>query len=95
MSGIFCAVSETINVIGTRPRLLIIRNLSAGPLGFNEMRRRTKLSSRTLAKDLRFLADHGLVSRAATYALTERAQGLLPVLQSLGEWGIESELVQQ
>lgn len=90
MAGVLCAMTETIDLVGTRPRLLIIRHLEQGPRGFNELKRLSGLSSRTLSLNLRFLEQQGIVSRShAKYVLTASGKDLMPVLRDMGEWGMK------
>jgi DNA-binding HxlR family transcriptional regulator len=50
-----CPIVESIKIIGSKPRLLILRNLDGKEMGFNELKRVSKLSSRTLSLNLQFL----------------------------------------
>lgn len=94
MGGVFCAVTDTVNIVGTRPRLLIIQHLNGDVRGFNELKRRTSLSSRTLSKNLAFLQENGIVRQErAEYSLSQKGSTLLPVLAQLGEWGLSNDLL--
>ncbi|MEM4942952.1 MAG: hypothetical protein QW214_00090 [Saccharolobus sp.] len=42
-----CPIVSTISMIGSEPKLLIIRYLLEGPKRFNELQRTTRLSSKT------------------------------------------------
>lgn len=87
MAGTLCAITESINVIGTKPRLLIIRHLSLGEQGFNQLKRSTRLSSRTLALNLSFLQEKSIVERrSGKYALSRSGTELIPVLEAAGQW---------
>lgn len=87
MAGRLCAITESIRVIGTKPRLLIIRHLSSGHQGFNQLKRSTGLSSRTLALNLDFLVAKNIVRHAnKEYALTPMGADLIPVLEHAGHW---------
>lgn len=93
-----CAITESIKVMGTQPRLLIVRNLDGNAsrdrneLGFNELKKLCGLSSRTLALNLTFLVKKKIVGvredkNRRFYSLTESGKGLLPVLIEIGRWG--------
>lgn len=90
MAGVLCAMTQTIEIIGTRPRLLIIRHLEDGPRGFNELKRLSGLSSRTLSLNLKFLVEHGIICNpAGLYALTREGEDIMPVLREMGAWGMK------
>lgn len=93
-----CAITESIKVMGTKPRLLIVRNLDGNAsrnkneLGFNELKKLCELSSRTLALNLGFLVKRGIVrvreeKNRRFYSLTDRGEELLPILMDIGKWG--------
>lgn len=88
MAGRLCAITESIQVIGTKPRLLIIRHLSTGEQGFNQLKRNTQLSSRTLALNLQYLMQKGILQldEAKKYGLTATGAELIPVLEQAGQW---------
>ncbi len=75
---------------------LIIRELLMGARRFNEMQRGLSLISPTiLTKRLNSLVDHGLVlkkkipgQQGYEYFPTESCKELLPIIKSLGDWGM-------
>lgn len=98
-----CAITESIKIMGTKPRLLIVRNLDGNAsrnkneLGFNELKKLCELSSRTLALNLGFLVKKNIVQvrkekNRRFYSLTDIGEGLLPVLTEIGEWGKKWEV---
>ncbi|TIT76857.1 MAG: helix-turn-helix transcriptional regulator [Mesorhizobium sp.] len=92
-----CPISLSLEVIGDRWTLLIIRDLAfAGKKHFREFLQSDEgISSRTLAERLQTLQDEGILTRSddpshglkAIYRLTEAGIDLLPVLATLGAWG--------
>ncbi|TIV71705.1 MAG: helix-turn-helix transcriptional regulator [Mesorhizobium sp.] len=92
-----CPISLSLEVIGDRWTLLIIRDLAfAGKKHFREFLHSDEgISSRTLAERLQTLQDEGILTRSddpshglkAIYRLTEAGIDLLPVLATLGAWG--------
>lgn len=90
-----CPIVEAVRVIGSEPKLIVVRFLSQGGKGFNELLRDTELSSKTLSATLKSLETSGLVERKVVnlrpfkvrYELTEKGKELEPVLEKLGEWG--------
>ena len=93
-----CPIARTLDVIGDRWTLLIIRDLFIGRSRFNEFRQSTpRISPKLLSQRLRRLEDEGIVERAlldghpprAEYRLTSRGRSLFPVLSAMGTWGFE------
>lgn len=94
--GQFCPVAKATEIIGEKWTLLIIRELLMGGRRFNEFQRGLSLISPTiLTKRLNSLADHGLVlkkkipgQQGYEYFPTDSCKELLPVIKSLGDWGM-------
>ena len=94
--GQFCPVAKATEVIGEKWTILIIRELLMGGSRFNELQRGLSLISPTiLSKRLESLSQHGLVlkkkipgQKGFEYFPTESCKELLPVIRSLGDWGM-------
>ena len=94
--GQFCPIAKATEVIGEKWTVLIIRELLMGGSRFSELQRGMSLMSPTiLSKRLDSLTKHGLVvkkkipgQRGYEYFPTESCRELLPVIRSLGEWGM-------
>lgn len=94
--GQFCPISKALEVLGERWTILIVRELLMGATRFNELQRGLSLISPTiLTKRLNDLADAGIVlrkkipgQRGYEYFLTEMGKQLLPVVKSIGDWGM-------
>ena len=91
-----CGVARTLDVVGERWALLVVRELLFGPKRFTDLRTGLpNLSPDVLSQRLRDLEAAGVLRRrtleppAATrvYELTERGRELEPVLIELGRWG--------
>lgn len=92
-----CPISLSLELLGDRWTLLIIRDLAfGGKRHFREFLQSDEgISSRTLAERLQTLQDEGILTRSddpshglkAIYRLTEAGIDLLPVLATLGAWG--------
>lgn len=87
---------EAIDQIGSQWRLIVIHNLHGGEQRFNELKRSTGASSRTLSRVLDDLQEADLVERrveerplATYYDLTDKGAELGPVFDRLGEWAEE------
>jgi DNA-binding HxlR family transcriptional regulator len=93
--GQFCAVARTLEVLGERWTLLVVRELLLGSRRFGEIRRGIPRISRTmLSARLRELVDAGVVARGPgrgaagpEYRLTEAGRELAPVVRGIGVWG--------
>ena len=90
----YCPVGTGIEVLGDRWTPLVIREMSVGASGFNEIHRGIPRISRTLlSQRLRTMEGRGLLrrepgahGRAGRYSLTEAGQQLVPIVWSIGEW---------
>lgn len=92
-----CPVATTVQLIGSKWKLLILRNLMQRPWRFNELRRSLSgVSSKVLTDSLRSLEEDGIVIRTAyaeipprvEYSLSDLGETLRPVLMSIQDWGI-------
>jgi len=91
-----CPVVEAVEEIGSEWRLIVLHDLADGEKRFNELKRSTGASSRTLSRVLDDLQDAGLVSRrveekplATHYSLTGKGEALCPVFSQLESWAEE------
>jgi DNA-binding HxlR family transcriptional regulator len=92
-----CPVARTLDVIGERWAILILRDLVLkGPCKFQDFEQSLQgVSPNTLSSRLKTLEEHKIVSRRfyedhpprAEYVLTEKGKELRPVLRALREWG--------
>ena len=91
-----CPVATTVQLIGSKWKLLILRNLLARPWRFNELLRDLDgISQKVLTDSLRAMEADGLVIRTAypevpprvEYALSPTGETLRPILQAMQSWG--------
>ena len=91
-----CPVATTVALIGSKWKLLIIRNLLQRPWRFNELRKDLEgISQKVLTDSLRSMEDDGLITRTVypelpprvEYALSDLGQSLKPILDSMVAWG--------
>jgi DNA-binding HxlR family transcriptional regulator len=91
-----CPVATTVSLIGSKWKLLIIRNLLQRPWRFNELKKNLEgISQKVLTDSLRSMEEDGLITRTVypevpprvEYALSDLGQSLKPVLDSMVAWG--------
>src|ERR1700755_1156148 len=95
-SNATCPVCRTADIICGKWTLLVIRDLAEGRSRFCELERSLHgISPRTLSLRLRALEEEGIVERTTyaevpprvEYALTEKGLGLVPIIESMREYG--------
>lgn len=91
-----CPVCRTLDVIGDRWTLLIVRDLMLGRSTFKELSEsHERCATNTLTDRLKRLEQHGLITRSAyqerpvryAYALTELGWRLKPVMLAARDFG--------
>jgi DNA-binding HxlR family transcriptional regulator len=97
-----CSLACALDRIGERWSLLIVRELSLGPLRFSDLVRNVgNAPTDVLTKRLRDLESHGIVRRreldppatGVAYELTDVGWGLERPMLELGRWGLHFERV--
>ena len=93
-----CPVATTVQLIGSKWKLLILRNLLMRPWRFNELRRDLEgISQKVLTESLRSLEADGIVTRTVypevpprvEYSLTPLGESMKPILDAMEQWGTE------
>ncbi len=93
-----CPVATTVQLIGNKWKLLIIRNLLSAPQRFTEFPKTIPgISKKVLTDNLRALEDDGLINREifaevpprVVYSLTDLGKTLKPILDAMMNWGID------
>ncbi len=92
-----CPVVTSIQQIGSEWRLVVLHDLQDGEKRFNELKRSTGASARTLSRVLDDLRERGFVARrmeeaapvATYYSLTEKGASLCPVFDEIEAWADE------
>ena len=91
-----CPVATTVQLIGNKWKLLILRNLLARPWRFNEMLRSIPgISQKVLTDNLRVLETDGIIIRTVypevpprvEYSLSELGDSMRPIIQAMEAWG--------
>lgn len=98
-----CPVERTLEVIGGRWKVLILRELLPGVKRFGQLHRALNgITQKMLTQQLRELEEDGIIHREVylqvppkvEYSLTTLGESLKPILDSMHEWGIK-HLAQQ
>lgn len=90
-----CSIARTLELIGERWTLLIIRDAFLGVRRFEDFQASLGVARNVLSARLARLVDEGILERRLyqerperyEYRLTEKGIGLWPVLISLVKWG--------
>lgn len=91
-----CPVAVTVQLIGSKWKLLILRNLKSRPWRFNELQRSLEgISQKVLTDSLRQMEADGIITRTVyaevpprvEYALSELGETMSPILDSMEQWG--------
>src|SRR2546430_320528 len=94
--GQACPVAKSLEVVGDRWTLLLVRDLLSGPRRFADFARSlTGIAPNILSDRLKLLEERGLVARRfysahpprAEYELTDRGRELGVVVGALASWG--------
>ena len=93
-----CPVATTVQLIGNKWKLLILRNLLVRPWRFNELQKSLEgISQKVLTESLRSMESDGIVIRTVyaevpprgEYSLSELGETLRPILDAMQAWGTE------
>lgn len=91
-----CPVATTVQLIGSKWKLLIIRNLLERPWRFNELQKSLGgISQKVLTDSLRSMETDGIITRTVfpevpprvEYALSDLGETMRPILDSMKVWG--------
>ena len=91
-----CPVATTVQLIGNKWKLLILRNLLQRPWRFNELQKNLEgISQKVLTDSLRSMEADRIITRTVyaevpprvEYALSELGESLKPILEAMRVWG--------
>ncbi|GAB3765740.1 DNA-binding HxlR family transcriptional regulator [Nocardioides ginsengisegetis] len=91
-----CPIAASLEVVGERWSLLVIREIAMGSRRFTDIVRGTGAPRDRISVRLKALEDAGVVAREEyqpsparhEYVLTEAGRELVPILDSLLAWGL-------
>ena len=92
-----CPVATTVQLIGRKWKLLILRNLLQRPWRFNELKKSLEgISQKVLTDSLRSMEADGIITRTVypevppgvEYALNDLGRSMCPIIMAMEEWGI-------
>ena len=92
-----CPVATTVQLIGSKWKLLILRNPLSRPWRFNELKKDLDgISQKVLTDSLRPLEEDGIVTRTVypevpprvEYALSELGNSMRPIISAMEAWGL-------
>lgn len=93
-----CPVATTVSLIGSKWKLLILRNLLVRPWRFNELRKSLDgISQKVLTDSLRSMEEDGIITRTVypevpprvEYALSKLGESMRPIIKSMEEFGLD------
>lgn len=91
-----CPVATTVQLIGSKWKILIMRNLMLRTWRFNELKKDLDgISQKVLTESLRSMDEDGLITRTVypevpprvEYSLTELGESMRPILNTMADWG--------
>lgn len=99
-----CGIARSLDVVGERWALMIVRDALLGRTRFSEFRASLGVSADILTARLTSLVGAGVLSRQTyrepgerercEYLLTDAGRELTPVLAALGRWGLDHRPVE-
>ena len=93
-----CPVATTVQLIGSKRKLLILRNLLARPWRFNELRKSLDgISQKVLTDSLRSMEEDGIITRTVypevpprvEYALSGMGESMRPIITAMESFGTD------
>nr|WP_300410124.1 helix-turn-helix domain-containing protein [uncultured Ruminococcus sp.] len=93
-----CPVATTVSLIGSKWKILIMRNLLVRSWRFNELKKDLDgISQKVLTDSLRSMEDDGIVTRTVyaevpprvEYALSPLGESMRPIMDAMEKWGTE------
>lgn len=92
-----CPVATTVNLIGNKWKLLILRDVLTGPKRFGDLLKSLEgINPKVLTENLKQLEADGILIRTAyqekppcvQYSLSELGEGMRPLIYQMEQWGL-------
>lgn len=99
-----CPVEITLYLIGSKWKVLIIRDLLTGTKRFGELKKSVgNITQKVLTQNLKEMEEHGLVTRKVypevpprvEYTLTQTGLSLETIIDTMYKWGNNYKLTQK
>ena len=93
-----CPVATTLQLLNSKWKIFILQRLLVKPFRFNELKKSLAgINHKVLIEQLRQMEDDGIIlrqdngtfPRRVEYSLSELGKMMLPIIQSLHEFGTE------
>lgn len=93
-----CPVATTVSLIGSKWKLLILRNLLVRPWRFNELQKSLDgISQKVLTDSLRSMEEDGIITRTVfpevpphvEYALSSLGESMRPIIKAMENFGTD------
>lgn len=92
-----CPITQVLKLIGTKWKILIIRDLLEGKKRFGELKESTGASQKVLTAHLKEMEADNLIIRKAypqvppkvEYSLTDLGVSLAPIVDTMADWGAD------
>jgi len=89
------SIGYALSIVGDKWSGQIVRDLTVGPKRFTELEHSLSIGPRTLSQRLSSLEEKEIVVKKSyaeapprvEYSLTKKGEDLLPILQSMAQWG--------
>ncbi len=94
-----CPIANTLDILGDKWTLLVIRDLFAGKSTYSEFQSSPeKIPTNILANRLKRLTENGIILKTPyqerpvryAYRLTDKGLSLGPVLREMANWGVNN-----
>lgn len=90
-----CPVATTVQLVGSKWKLLILRDLLTGTKRFSELLKSLPISQKVLTSTLKSMANDGIIIRTAypevpprvEYSLSPLGESMRPVISVMEDWG--------
>jgi DNA-binding HxlR family transcriptional regulator len=95
LADLHCSVARTLDVVGERWTLLVLRDAFQGKRRFEDFSRSLPIARNVLTSRLKTLVEHGILERRQyeerppryEYRLTDKGRDLYPVIVAMVQWG--------